>query len=250
VSPARLSPDPAPLGPIVICLEPLPKDDRDRFIVLHMPMAARLARRVTRDPQQWADLFQEACLALVEVAHELAIAEFLPPAHHAEALALICMRHRIAEAQPRVAWGGHSLSRHGARDWVHLRRILRQMRRDLGREPSLIELAAVARLSPAHIQELLAAALPPAPLDFATTSVAADDPATDLEAQEDHARLREAIAALPEPERAVIRAQFGIGVPQRSMRDLAATMNVSTRRIFDLRQRGLALLRNALRDEA
>jgi RNA polymerase nonessential primary-like sigma factor len=215
----------------------------DRFIVARLPLAARLAWRYARfSPTLRDDLVQEACLALVEVVRRL---PSTMDAAHAEALAVLWMRRRLALALARHASGGPSLPPHALRDWLHLRRVWRQQRHKLGRDPTPAELAVASGMSPARIAALAAPDAVPLALDLLPEgALLANDAPTDprYAAQ----RVRAALAQLPLRERQVVAGQFGIGQRRQSVRILARIFAMSPRTVIALRRSGLAHLRAIL----
>jgi RNA polymerase sigma factor (sigma-70 family) len=233
-----------PTAPVVAV--PLTPDlaPADRFILARLPIAARLAWQHARyAPDAWADLFQEACLALVEVARQV------PPEvveDHAEALAVLVMRRRIVMALARRSMAGNSLPAHALRDWLHLRRVAAPLRLELGRDPHPAELAAATGWPVARIAALERALAPPLSLEALGTQGASAGNA--LEAPQETMRheaalVRVALAQLPEPERTIIAAQFGIGMRRQGGRALARRLEIAPRTVAALRRRGLALMR-------
>ncbi len=222
----------------------------DRFIVAHMPHAARLARRHFNAGDGWADLFQEACLALVEVARHLAPLDDAAALEHAEALGTIWMRHRVALARAgeRCGWSaaGHTLA-----DWLKLNQARRRLRHELGREPTLGEVAQAAGIAPARQIALDTLAAPPVSLDGLTeVGHEAIAPAGDAVGAIDLAlAVRQAVAALPEPERTVVARYFGIGQRRATVRALARELRMSPKRVIAVRRQGLETLRAMLGEE-
>lgn len=229
-----------PTAPVVVADLPPDLAPAERFILERLPIAARLARWHARyAPDAWADLYQEACLALVEVARQL------PPevtAAHAEALAVLWMRRRIVLALARRRLVGYSLPPHALRDWLHLRRVAAHLRAELAREPRPAELAAATGWPVKRIAALERALTPPLALDAVAERLSlADGDAAGP--RQDAARVRAGVAHLPEPERTIIAAQFGIGMRRQSVRALAHQFAVAPRPILALRRHGLALMR-------
>jgi RNA polymerase sigma factor (sigma-70 family) len=233
-----------PDAPVVIV--PLPPDlsPAERFILVRLPIAARIARRHARyTPDMWADLFQEACLALVEVMHHAP--EDVEP-DHLEALAVLWMRRRIVLALARRTAAGQRFPAHALRDWLRLRRITHQLQQEQGREPTQAELATVTGWPLARVADLSAPAIPVALHELAENE-AISDAGHEREAQRHDALLvRVALARLPQPERQVVAAQFGIGMRRQSVRALACQLSISPRTVVVLRRNGIILLRQIL----
>lgn len=212
----------------------------DQFIVTRLPLAARLARRYARfAPMLRDDLIQEACLALVEVARRL------PPAldeAHAEALAVLWMRRRMALALARHANAGLALPPHALRDWLHLRRIWRQQRHALGRDPTLEELAEASGMLPTRIATLTMPNAVPLALDLLPEGALHIQDADTDDPRYEAQHVRAALMQLPARERLVVAGQFGIGQRRQSVRDLAHIYAMSPRTVIALRRSGLAHL--------
>ncbi len=215
----------------------VPLTPSDQFIVACLPIAARMARRRAHEQALWADLFQEACLALVEVVRSHAAELALSDPAHLQALAIIWMRRRIALAAARHRAGAYSLPDHALRDWVQVRQAARHFAEAQGRAATVAELATLTQLPTNHIARLLRATLPTITTDEAQPFAA--PPATDAQA----AQLRQLVTRLPEPERTIIIGQFGLGGPHLSARVLATRLHCSYRHLLALRQHGLLLLR-------
>jgi len=81
--------------------------------------------------------------------------------------------------------------------------------------------------------------------EVAETEVTAPAVDTDLEQVDRHARLFEAVAALPEDQRRVILLRFG---EEKSIREIASELNRSEGAVKQLQFRGLENLRARLRE--
>lgn len=77
--------------------------------------------------------------------------------------------------------------------------------------------------------------------------VHATSPAHAVEAEEGPRELREAMATLPERDRRIIEARFGLGgKPPRTLRDLGADLSLSKERVRQIEERAKAALRERL----
>ncbi len=231
-----------PPAPVVIV--PLLPDlsPEERFILARLPIAARIARRFARyAPDLWADLFQEACLALVEVVRH-APAQTTPD--HLEALAVLWMRRRIVLALARHSSAGQCLPAHALRDWLRLRRIILALQNALGREPTRVELADAVGWPPERVADLTAPVIPTPLQDVAERE--AGDTMQRIALRRDALRVHEALARLPQPEQTIVAAQFGVGVPRLGVRELASRMHLAPRTVVALRRHGIILLRRMM----
>lgn len=221
----------------------------DQFIVGRLPIALRMARRrAAYQPEQWPDLFQEACLALVEIVRVLAPTVLPTDIAHLEAQAVIWMHHRIVLAMAWHTTSAYSLPIHALRDWVRVRHAAQQLQQQLDRPATPAEIAAITHLSISHIISLLAASDATRPLESLPEIATADlatPPATFYADQ----RVRDLVATLPEPERTIITYQFGLGVPKLSLRTLSPRLGLTIRQITRCRQRALAMLHTWLTED-
>jgi RNA polymerase sigma factor (sigma-70 family) len=128
-----------------------------------------------------------------------------------------------------------------------------------GREPSTHDLAATTGLRPAQITMLIGATQPPYALDERSDGHSGAAPAL-VEALRDpaggdgyeHATLRVAARSLPAVlatlnprELAIIRGRYGFDGEQRSLRDLAAELSVTTERVRQIEQAAMHKLRES-----
>ncbi|MBA3823279.1 MAG: hypothetical protein H0X24_05135 [Ktedonobacterales bacterium] len=235
-----------PRRPVVVAPEIPSRDAMDAYIVARLPLAARLAHRFADDEAGWSECFQDACLGLVELVRHLMPEAMAAEPAHAEALVVLAMRHRLVNALARRAVSAPSLTDFGVRHWVGVQPMRRVLVRRLDREPAPDELAAALGLPLSLIHALLAATARPASLeDLASAGLeVAEDHTSAAEAERVH--LRDAVRRLPQPERFIIQAQYGIGMSRVSVLTLAHTLAMAPRRIIALRRHGLALLRALL----
>lgn len=235
-----------PTHPLCLLATPDQLAPIDRFIVDRLPIALRIARHRARyAPEFWPDLFQEACVALVEVVRAVAPCELPLDVTHLEAQAIGWMRHRVTLA---LAWhcaGAYSVPLHALRDWVRVRQLQQAMQQS-GQSPSPAELAERLHLPTARIAHLLALTTSISSLTSADPSVAAADltPTSYLDQ-----RVRDLIAQLGEPERTIIAANFGIGTRRIGLRALSAQLGLSARHVIHCRERALGMLRTWLSED-
>lgn len=242
-----------PMHPVIPAEAAPELSPADRFIVGKMPLAARLARRHARFGEEWDDLFQEACLGLVETVRELAPQDdpALDPAN--EMHAVRWMRRRIVLALARRATFVSHLPDHALRDWLRVQQARRALEASMGRMPDAHEVAEALGLTISQATALAAA--PPLTLSLnelterenATGTPMPLAPAIDVVIGEPTAQqVREAVACLPEPLRTIIAAGYAIGVRRVPVRQLAHDLHLSPRRVVELRRAGLEQLRGAL----
>jgi RNA polymerase sigma factor (sigma-70 family) len=127
-----------------------------------------------------------------------------------------------------------------------------------GRRPTPVDLAAATGLSVAAVIEAQSAAQAPAsldepvlpegsPLESLVADPVASDPAADTVQQEQGELLEQALARLPERQRQVVTAQWGLnGTPERSATELARELKLSPRRTQTIGRDALRTLRREL----
>jgi len=128
---------------------------------------------------------------------------------------------------------------------------------ELGRPPTLAEVAGRVGIQPERLRAIRFAASAPQSLDaplstdtsLTRADAVADDHAGDaLELAEDSSDLRESISAalerLPERERNVVRLHYGVGTPQTSLAEIGQRMGVTRERARQIEGQALRRLRN------
>jgi len=134
-----------------------------------------------------------------------------------------------------------------------LTRVREILERELGREPSLAELAAASALSPKQVEEALNSRYGYASLDDHSsagttladsivdeqTSAAYDD----VDARLSKTRLGELVGALPKAQRQVIELRYGLTREEHTVADAASTLGLEAEEIEDLEREGLRRLR-------
>lgn len=230
--------------------QPLAARQRER-IAAGLPFVESLARRVAASMPhsiELSDLVQDGMLGLIDAACRFDEARGIKFETFAERR----VRGAMIDALRRDAW-----PRGVRRQRRQLEAAREQLRRELGAEPSLADLAArmgsdEARLgrtivrittiestSPLSAGENLdGASLPPA-------LVPSEPPAPDkaYEEREVRARIRAAIAALPPRERKVISLYY---FAEATMKQIGTEIGVNESRVSQLHARAIQRLRQSL----
>lgn len=230
--------------------QPLAQDQRDR-IAAGLPFVESLARRVASSMPhsiELGDLVQDGMLGLIDAACRFDEARGIKFETFAERR----VRGAMIDALRRDAW-----PRGVRRQRRELEAAREQLRRELGAEPSLADLAArvgsdEARLgrtivrintiestSPLSAGENLdGASLPPALVPSEPVS-----PDKAYEEREVRDRIRAAISSLPPRERKVIGMYY---YAEATMKQIGAAIGVNESRVSQLHARAVQRLRKAL----
>jgi RNA polymerase sigma factor (sigma-70 family) len=201
-----------------------------------------------------AELRQEGVVGLLRAARRYDHSFETPFWAYASWWVRQAMQQLVAELTGPVV-----LSDRAARHLVHVKQARSKYEQAHGREPSTGELADAAELSPRQVENLTAIERAPRGLDerppgegeaAATFAERLADPATDddyeriddlIEAE----HLRQMTAGLDERERGIVFAHYGIGCRQRTLREIAAGLQLSVERVRQLEERALEHLREA-----
>jgi RNA polymerase sigma factor for flagellar operon FliA len=231
--------------------QPLASSQRDR-IASGLPFVESLARRVAASMPhsiELSDLVQDGMLGLIDAACRFDEARGIKFETFAERR----VRGAMIDALRRDAW-----PRGVRRQRREIEAAREQLRRELGAEPSLADLAArvgsdEARLgrtivrintieqtsplsaTPEHVD---GASLPPALVPSEPAS-----PDKEYETREVRERVRAAIASLPARERKVISMYY---YAEATMKQIGAAIGVNESRVSQLHARAVQRLRRAL----
>jgi RNA polymerase sigma factor (sigma-70 family) len=151
------------------------------------------------------------------------------------------------------------LSDRAARHLVHVKRARQEYQQAHRREPSVDDLADATELPREQVENLIAIERTPRGLDerlpgedemAASFAQRLADPfgedayerVPDLIEVE---HLRDLTAGLDERERSIVFAHYGVGCRQRTLREIAAGLDLSVERIRQLEERALGKLRDA-----
>lgn len=212
---------------------------RARLAMLHLGLAHHVARRFRSQGLEHEDVLQVACLGLVK-----AVDGYKPELGTAFSTYAV----PVIVGELRSYLRGRSpvkLGRNGETAVARARRVRREMRASLGRDPTLREVAETVGLDPADLAALLEAAKPATSLPTAVrgTYPPLTHRITVSDCWEERALLRSAVDTLPEPERRVIQLRFYL---DRTQRETAAILGISQPQVSRLERRALDMLRQRL----
>lgn len=142
---------------------------------------------------------------------------------------------------------------------LHIRRASARLEEELGREPTLEELAEEVDMAPHRLATLRNAAIPPASLDAPVGDddgkrfdefvgdEKADTPYAQLEDKTTLSMLRELLTSLPDREQTILRYRFGLdGEGERTLEEVGARFGVTRERIRQIQNLALAKLRKLI----
>ena len=223
----------------------------DRRVVAALPFVEQLARRVAATMPQSidiGDLVQDGVIGLIDAAHRFDEARGIKFETFAERR----IRGAMIDALRKDAW-----PRGVRRQRRELEAAREQLRRELGCEPSLADLAAklgsdekrlgrtIVRINAIESTSPLAAndhhnesSLPPA-----LVPAEPEQPDRAYERQETKARVQAAIASLPPREQKVIGLYY---YGEATMKQIGAEIGVNESRVSQLHARAIRRLRDAL----
>ena len=142
---------------------------------------------------------------------------------------------------------------------LHVRRAAVRLEEELGREPTLEELASEMDMEPARLAALRTAAIPPSSLDAPVGDddgkrfdefvgdEKADTPYGQLEDKTTTDMLREMVATLPSREQTILRYRFGLdGDGEKTLEEVGEQFGVTRERIRQIQNLALVKLRKMI----
>ena len=142
---------------------------------------------------------------------------------------------------------------------LHVRRISAKLEEELGREPTLDELAEEVGMAPSRLAALRNAAVPPSSLDAPVGDddgkrfdeligdEKAETPYVHLEDKTTTDMLRELVGSLPEREQTILRYRFGLdGNRERTLEEVGEHFGVTRERIRQIQNLALEKLRKLI----
>jgi RNA polymerase primary sigma factor len=231
----------------------------ERIILCNLRLAVSIARDYAGLGLTLEDLVSEGSIGLMKAASKF------DPFHRARfaTYASFWVRHTILRAlynQNRLI----RLPAHVVTRLRKVRQVLERMTEQLGREPDREELAAATGLKTIQIADLLAAGAMPLSLQapYGTENgtleeVLPDEQAANpalLQEEQDQAqelhRLLKSGLLLTKREQDILTAHFGIGTDEEeSFESIGARLGVTSERVRQLHNQGLAKLRRKLKGD-
>jgi RNA polymerase primary sigma factor len=228
-------------------------DARARLIKMFTPLIGSMARTYCHVPGvERSELMQEGVVGVLRALERFNPDLGTPFWAYASWWVRQAMQQLVSELSRPVV-----LSDRALRQLARVREARRTFLRVHSRDPSLPELATGSELTLAQLQKLLVAERQPRgleePIDEsarggATFGDLLSDPRAEDAFEELAMRLRAAevpglLGRLTRRERGVIEARYGLGGPERTLRDLGQSMGVSAERVRQIEQTALEKMR-------
>jgi RNA polymerase sigma factor (sigma-70 family) len=228
-------------------------DARARLVKTFTPLIGSVARTYTHVPGvERSELMQEGVVGMLRALTRFDPDLGTPFWAYASWWVRQAMQQLVSELSRPVV-----LSDRALRQLARVRDARRTFVRVHSREPSLPELATESELTMRQLQRLLVAERQPRgleePIDESTRGGATfgdllSDPAAEEAFEELATRLAAAevpglLTRLSTRERGVIEARYGLGGPERTLRELGQTIGVSAERVRQIEQAALEKMR-------
>ena len=223
---------------------------RDRIFNANIPLVISIARRYNNPHLEAEDLIQEGMIGLCH-----AMERFDPErGFRFSTYATYWIKQRVRRALDRQ---GHMI--HLPADAFYAARKAESLRdgmqEQLGREPTLAELADASGVSEQRLEAVIGCLAEPLSLDAPITDEGdgltldlpdpeTPDPEQTLLTAEANAELEELLATLPSRDRLVLQARFGLNGCSISLDELASRLRVSKEAIRQLQRRALLKLQS------
>lgn len=229
--------------------------DRERLIDSFRPSIAGVARRYRNSTRvEWNELMQEGTVGLLRALERYDPGLGIPFWAYACWWVRQGMQQVVSElSRPLV------LSDRALRQLARVKHAQRAFEQASGREPTTEDLATVAGLPRAQVECLIRTDRTPRGLDEPAGGESGDraTPAemlTDPPAEDAYERAEQRLLTddvprlleqLDERERTVICSRYGIGRPERTLREIGETLGVSAERVRQIEQASLGKLKLA-----
>jgi RNA polymerase sigma factor (sigma-70 family) len=249
--PSRLRPLASPR--LIRTAKRAPGRDRDQLVAAYTPLIAHVARafRGSRNVER-LELMQSGVVGLLRALERFDVNTGTPFWGYASFWVRQAMQEHLAEmARPIV------LSDRAARQLARVNHARRDHARLHGGDATTATLAEATGISEGQIGSLAAAARVPRSLDEpavrgagAVSAVgdrladpSAEDAFAGADLRIDAEAVPELLESLDERERALVRARYGIGGDEQTLREVGLTLHVSAERVRQLEARAIEKLR-------
>lgn len=252
----RARPDPEAERRLIRAAQAGDRAAREALIEAFLPLIGSLARLYRDSPRiERVELLQEGVVGLLRALERYDADRGTPFWGYAAWWVRQAMQQLVAELSRPVV-----LSDRALRQLSRVKDAHRSHLQRFGREPTAAQLARAAGLSAERVGDLIACDRTPHGLEEPTDGSDGDlgtfgellvDPLA--EGQYERAlseiqieQLRGLLSSLSERERAVLRARYGLGEPERTLSEIAERLGLSAERVRQIEQRALGKLRAAV----
>lgn len=230
-----------------------------KLVEVFLPAIARLARGFESEVAELRELLQEGVAGLLFAARRYDAGLNTPFWAYASFWVRKAMQEFVAELARPV-----SLSDRAVRDLARIRSARREHQQTHRAEPTSEELSRATGLTRVQLEHLQATERAPRAIedrvgaDVESTATVGDtivDPAAELPYQQvlDEVELgyvRDLTDELDERERAVVRAHYGLGERQQTLREIGAGLGLTAERARQIEAAALSKLRERLAQPA
>lgn len=226
---------------------------RDALVEVYAPLIAGVARIYRGSPSvDGTELMQEGVVGLLNALKRYDAGLGTPFWAYASWWVRQAMQRLVAELGRPVV-----LSDRALRQLARVRDAYSECLRSQGREPSVSELAVDTGFPKEQVESLLAVDRPPRGLQESrhgdgTSADPLVETVADPRAEDDYdrvlprlerERVRRGWGELAEREEEILRARFGVGRPEQTLREIGARMGLSAERVRQIEERALDKLR-------
>ncbi|MDT8901097.1 SigF/SigG family RNA polymerase sporulation sigma factor [Anaeroselena agilis] len=219
---------------------------KELIVEKNLNLVRSIVHRFTGRGYEWDDLFQIGCIGLIKAVERFDPAFGVKFSTYAVPMIIGEIRRFIRDDSPvKVSRPLKELA-------YRVHRVQEKLQGNLGREPTIIEVAEELALSPQEIAEALEAVQPPASLYDQTFFEGGDpirrmdqigsDPGHDVVAI-DNLALREILSRLPPRERTVIRMRF---FEDKTQSEIARLIGLSQVQVSRIEKQALRLIKEYL----
>jgi RNA polymerase sigma factor (sigma-70 family) len=207
----------------------------------YLPLIASLARRFPAPaPVERDDLIQEGIAGLLQALRRYDPELGTPFWGYASWWVRRGMQQLVAElARPVV------LSDRAARELAQISHARRRHLETHGREPTTSQLASATTIERSRVERLVTPGMTGAPLSWHDAIADPDGERAfeRIDAQVAVEQIEDLLGELPDRERAVIRARYGLGVATSTLREVGARLGLTSEAVRQIERRALAALR-------